>query len=251
PAYNERGRKNKCRSPKAWGHQGSDWANRAGFTANFGFHAARREALINANDRGYSLGQVLRFASQRSAGVLFNSYLGDMSTVDGSASYLKLNLRHNLADDFRSASMKRNPNLRFSLTPRERRELEVSPEYAPCTNQIELLQTQIDHSPPGDDVSQLEDQRKSLYNSRRTLERKTLKKCQQSQKVIYDTDCEEHEQDDWRRSHFRRIYHMLPKERQRLAEIMTKQVLPRSPEWISALNDLISLRLSNHRVAYQ
>jgi hypothetical protein len=44
-------------------------------------------------DNGYSLGQVLQFASQNNTNVLINKYLGSVSTVDGAGSYLGMKLR--------------------------------------------------------------------------------------------------------------------------------------------------------------
>ncbi|KND92897.1 hypothetical protein TOPH_02401, partial [Tolypocladium ophioglossoides CBS 100239] len=54
-----------------------------------------------------------------------------------------------------------------------------------------------------------------------------------------------HKPCDWRRTYFNRIKHMLLKERIRLAKSMTLRALPRSPEWISTLKDLIALRMND------
>jgi hypothetical protein len=63
-------------------------------------------------DGGYSLGQVIKFAGHRNSTTLVGHYLDDMSNVDGAASFLGLEQRRNVTGDFRSASMKRNPDLR-------------------------------------------------------------------------------------------------------------------------------------------
>lgn len=53
------------------------------------------------------------------------------------------------------------------------------------------------------------------------------------------------------RTYFNRIHHVLPKERLRLGQTLSLRLWPRSPEWISALEDLIALRTKDYRVAYQ
>uniref|UniRef100_A0A4E9EHL3 C2H2-type domain-containing protein n=1 Tax=Gibberella zeae TaxID=5518 RepID=A0A4E9EHL3_GIBZA len=243
--------KTKSKNPKSWVTQFSDWGNRAGFTAQLGLHAVRREALIKVNDNGYSLGQVLRFASQSNPGVLVNKYLGSVSTVDGAGSYLGMKLRTDLAEDFRSASVRRNPGLRFSLPARETEELQNSPEYLYLTRKINKINLELEDSKTLEEQTQLEIQRKDAYKQRLLLENKKLKDFQANQKVIYDTNQEDHEQHDWRQNHFSRISHMLPEERVRLAQTLPMVAHPRSPEWITALKDLISLRSNSYPVAYQ
>lgn len=202
-------------------------------------------------DNGYSLGQVLRFASQSNPGVLVNKYLGSVSTVDGAGSYLGMKLRTDLAEDFRSASVRRNPGLRFSLPTRETEELQNSPEYLSLTREISDINSELKNSKTPEEQTQLEMRRKDAYKQRLFLETRKLKDFQTHQKVIYDTSQQDHEQYDWRQNHFSRISHMLPEERVRLAQTLPTVAHPRSPEWITALKDLISLRSDPYPVAYQ
>ncbi|KAK7413651.1 hypothetical protein QQX98_007476 [Neonectria punicea] len=162
---------------------------------------------------GYSLGQVLRFASQNNTNVLVNKYLGNISTIDGAGSYLGMELRSDLAEDFRSASVGRNPDLRFSLPARQADELRKSPEYLSLTKKIYEINAEIETTTSPEVQAQLELQRKAAYKERWLLENKSLREFQANQKVVYETDQEEHEQSDWRHNHFNRISHMLPKER--------------------------------------
>ncbi|KAH6725001.1 hypothetical protein BKA61DRAFT_688306 [Leptodontidium sp. MPI-SDFR-AT-0119] len=60
---------------------------------------------------GYSLGQVMKFAAHRNSKTLVGYYLDNISNVDGTAVFLGLEPRRDLIEDFRSASMKRNPDL--------------------------------------------------------------------------------------------------------------------------------------------
>ena len=66
-------------------------------------------------DGGYSLGQVMKFAAHRNSKTLVGHYLDDMSNVDGIAVFLGLDPRRDLTEDFRSASIKKNPDLQHSL----------------------------------------------------------------------------------------------------------------------------------------
>ncbi|KAJ4193061.1 hypothetical protein NW767_010345 [Fusarium falciforme] len=251
PEWSVTGPRAKSKNPTSWGAQFSEWGNRAGFTACLGLHAVRREALIKVNDNGYSLGQVLRFASQNNTNVLVNKYLGSISTIDGAGSYLGMELRSDLAEDFRSASVGRNPDLRFSLPARQADELRKSPEYLSLTKKIYEINAEIETTTSPEVQAQLELQRKAAYKERWLLENKSLKEFQANQKVVYETDQEEHEQSDWRHNHFNRISHMLPEERVRLAGALQVKAWPRSPEWVSALRDLISLRSNDYSVLYQ
>ncbi|RSL93373.1 hypothetical protein CDV31_014729 [Fusarium ambrosium] len=213
PEWSATGPRAKSKNPTSWGAQFSEWGNRAGFTACLGLHAVRREALIKVNDNGYSLGQVLRFASQNNTNVLVNKYLGNISTIDGAGSYLGMELRSDLAEDFRSASVGRNPDLRFSLPARQAGELRKSPEYLSLTKKIYEINAEIEMATSPEVQTQLELQRKAAYKERWLLENKSLKEFQANQKLVYETDQEEHEQSDWRHNHFNRISHMLPEER--------------------------------------
>jgi hypothetical protein len=69
----------------------------------------------------------LRFASQKNTHVLVNKYLGNISTIGGAGSFLGMELRTDLAEDFRSATMGRNPDLRFSLPIKAEEELRSNP----------------------------------------------------------------------------------------------------------------------------
>ncbi|KAM0187041.1 hypothetical protein ACHAPI_011359 [Fusarium lateritium] len=251
PEWSSTGPKTKPKSPKSWVSQFSDWGNRAGFTAPLGLHAVRREALIKVNDNGYSLGQVLRFASQNNTNVLVNKYLGSISTIDGAGSYLGMQLRTDLAEDFRSASAGRNPGLQFSLPARETEELRTSLEYFVLTEKINKINSEFQALTSPEEQMQLEMQRKAAYKDRSLLESRKLKEFQSAQKIVYETSREDHEQCDWRQNHFDRISHILSDERVRLARTLQMKAWPRSSEWITALKDLISLRLNQYPVAYQ
>jgi hypothetical protein len=65
----------------------------------------------------------MKFAGHRNSKTLVGHYLDDMSNIDGVAAFLNLEPRRDLIEDFRSASIKRDPNLRHSLLIKNREEL--------------------------------------------------------------------------------------------------------------------------------
>ncbi|KAK4095597.1 hypothetical protein Purlil1_393 [Purpureocillium lilacinum] len=251
PEWTRNGPTDKTRSPDSWSDEVSKWAKRAGLTNGTGLHAPRREALIKCNDRGYSLGQVLRFASQHNTHVLVNHYLGNMSTIDGAGTYLNMRPRTDLVEDFRSATMRWNPGLHLTLSAKDKEELEGSLEYKAVTRRINELSRRIREATTEDEKQQFKDQRRLEYDRRKAIENKRLREIQAAQKIIYDRGDDPHEQHDWRQIHFDRISHMLPPERLRLAKGMTLRAWPRSSEWVSVLKDLIALRENNDNAAYQ
>lgn len=194
---------------------------------------------------------MLRFASQSNTNVLVNKYLGSVSTIDGAGSYLGMELRADLAEDFRSATAQRNPGLQFSLPARQAEALRTSEEYVTLTQRINDINTAIESSYSVEEQKQLHLLRKDAYKKRSSLENRRLREYQAAQRITYDVNEEDHQQCDWRQSHFDRIRHVLPEERVRLAKSLQERALPRSPEWVTALQDLISLRLNDRPVAYQ
>ncbi|KAK0723474.1 hypothetical protein B0T26DRAFT_675041 [Lasiosphaeria miniovina] len=183
--------------------------------------------------------------------ILRKHYLGTMNTVDGAASYLGMDIRNDLTEDFRSATMRWNSDLPLELSAKGREELEQNEEYATLSRLIERLYLQInDENTPEEARQRLREQRNLAYSKRRRLERSKLRECQQKQPKVYPTGRKAHEENDWRRDHFLRVLHMMP-ERRRLFRTLSLRVPLRSLQGISALRDLITLRESDCRVAYQ
>jgi hypothetical protein len=96
-----------------------------------------------AIDGGYSLGQVMKFAAHRNSKTLIGHYLDNMSNVDGAAVFLGLEPRRDLIKDFRSTSMKRNPDLRHSIPAKYLNKLRQRRDFTNLGEQINKLSTQI------------------------------------------------------------------------------------------------------------
>lgn len=55
PEMSEDGPTKKTKNENAWGTQCSDWAKRDGFEFGMGLHAPRKEVIIKADGKGFSL----------------------------------------------------------------------------------------------------------------------------------------------------------------------------------------------------
>lgn len=120
-----------------------------------------------------------------------------MNTVDGVGSYLDIDIRHDLTEDFRSATMRWNMDLPLGLPAKERAALEQEEEYVALTREIEKLTLQIeDVSTPEEVREQYKSFSSQVYAQRRGLEKKRLRECQQNQPLEYPTERERHEQSD-------------------------------------------------------
>jgi hypothetical protein len=193
----------------------------------------------------------MKFAAHRNSKTLVGHYLDDMSNVDGAATFLGLEPRRDLTEDFRSASMRRNPDLRHSLPTKNLDELKHRQDFIALCQQIENLSVHIAAAIPEEARKELKAQRRHIYDRRQKLIDEELENCRRIQRRVHTTQCEADDQGEWRRSYFDRVVrHMVP-ERDRLARTLPLAVPLRSPEGISALQDLIALRTNDSRVAYQ
>ncbi|PSN60122.1 hypothetical protein BS50DRAFT_507169, partial [Corynespora cassiicola Philippines] len=248
----------KEKNPNSWGSQCSDWALRAGFPSGMGLHAPRREALIKADGKrrmgpryaGYSLSTIKKFASQVTDSTLGRHYLHDMSNVDGAATFLGLRKKTDLTANFRSVSMGRNPDLLLTLPASMQHDLEMREDYSSLWKEIDSLDSQIRDAESSKISQELRTRQSELYTQRRKIRQQELKKYQASQRRDYDSKTDTH-MSDWRRTYFEQVVcHMVP-ERARLASTLLLAKPLRSPEGISAMQDLLMLLESDSFVGYQ
>lgn len=88
-------------------------------------------------------------------GVLKEHYLGDLSLVDGVATYLKLPLRTNLHKDFHSTTIRYNPTLEHTLSAEEKQAIATSDEHISCSSKIHKLTKKITYTLEVDNVGYL------------------------------------------------------------------------------------------------
>lgn len=190
-------------------------------------------------------------------GVLQHHYLSNISSVDGSSAFLGMQPRTDLAESFRSATARWNPNLVQSLSEEQKRSVSQTENFVALSQKIDDIGTQIGSLACHNEdkvtrlmIENLQSKRISLYKERERMFTTKLKKVQTTQKISYSNKGN-HSGEDIQQEFLKRIRHMFPPERIRLAAVMHERIRPRSPEWISALKDLVTLRNSDCSVAYQ
>lgn len=193
----------------------------------------------------------MKFCGHRNPKTIVGHYLDDMSNVDGAAVYLGLEQRQDITQDFRSASMKRNPDLHHSLPSKDLYELKQRRDFVDLSEQIENLSLEVNAAVTEEARKELQRQRRHVYNQRQKLISAELANYRRTERRLHTTQCEESDQGEWQRGYFDRVVrHMVP-ERDRLSRTLALSVPLRSEEGISALRDLIALRTNDSRVAYQ
>jgi hypothetical protein len=119
---------------------------------------------------------VLKFALQKSSRVLGNYYLYDLTIVNGALCYLGIKPRTDLTEDFRTAKIRRNPDIGQSLPFNIRDELQQRDEYVLITKEIKKLKHQIKNIINENELCKLKAARTTAYRHCSVLEKKELKK---------------------------------------------------------------------------
>ncbi|KAF2008723.1 hypothetical protein BU24DRAFT_475285, partial [Aaosphaeria arxii CBS 175.79] len=229
----------KSRTPSSWGTDFKDWVSRAGFQAGT-LHSLRREALIKA-DNQYSLSQVMKFASHKSSNTLGRHYLDSMSNVDGAATYLDLQARHDVTKDFRSATMQRKYRLPLSLPKSKQNDLESRSDYQALTEKSQALVVEIEKA-------ENDDKRREIINQTTRKRDQELKDYQSNYK---ESSQGQQNLADQRRDYFQHVVrHMVPVPA-RLSENLLKCEKLRSEVRRSVIEDLLYLLTNDSPVAYQ
>jgi hypothetical protein len=115
-----------------------------------------------------------------------------MSNMDGAAVFLGLEPRRDLIEDFRSASIRRNPDLRYSLLTKYLDKLRQRRDFTDLGEQIDNLFTQITAAITEKGRQELNTQRRYVYNQRQKLIDEELasyrRTQQQAQTTQYEVD---------------------------------------------------------------
>lgn len=107
-----------------------------------------------------------------------------MSTIDGTANYLRMEHRTDLTDGFRSNTMSYNPGLIQSLPPEDQKRLESSPEYQSTNNSIAVIKLSLKEPASKDEKKDLRRQLKGYQNVLRAFRRKSSENCKSVKKLI-------------------------------------------------------------------
>ncbi|KAI9761799.1 MAG: hypothetical protein M1840_001679, partial [Geoglossum simile] len=246
---NPEGPTDRIQVATTYGNQLRYLGHRAGYRADISVHALRREALIKADDNGYSIAERMRFAGQSDPNTFFGSYMSQLSTVDGQASYLGEEIRRDHLDNFRGMGLHRNPHLWQSLSAKRRSELENRPDFLEVNQKIEALTQKI-----GSGIENTQPERTSrrrLYGQKRRLIASELEAFRKSQpKKLTSSATHEGCSEDPHGTFFSCVRGLMP-ERDRLASTLFQKASLRSEEGRRSLCDLIALCTQDSSIAYR
>ncbi|EHA53229.1 hypothetical protein MGG_16935 [Pyricularia oryzae 70-15] len=243
PTMTAKGMTQKIQTAGAFANQIRGLSIRAGMERPVTPYGIRRECLIQATSNGYSKDELMKFAAHTNQMTLTRDYLSSITHVDGQGSFLKMPLRSDQAEDFRSITVKRNPDLFLSLPAKAQDELRQQPDYVVISEQLKDLASKTD--------AQSRKDKSRLISRRRKLEKAELDKARSSQSRVHPKDREELERHyvDQDRSRFGRLKHMML-ERRRLSNALFQVADLRSEIGISAIKDLYGLLKNDCQVAY-
>ncbi|KAM7184935.1 hypothetical protein V8F33_012701 [Rhypophila sp. PSN 637] len=214
----------KIQTGSSFNSQLASLSERARLREAIKVHSGRRNAILKATENGFSNDELLKFAAHTNQITRTRDYLSSICGIDGQASFLGTQLRRDMAEDFRSATVRRNPELFLSLPAQQQDEPQERPEY------IEI--------------------RAELYERKRKLVRQELLNIQKTQERTHPSDSTKSFHTDQHRTRFGRLRHMMP-HRSSLADLLFLNAPLRSAEGIQAINHLISLIREPSNVAYQ
>ncbi|OJD10975.1 hypothetical protein ACJ73_09645, partial [Blastomyces percursus] len=132
---------------------------RGGYDNRISFHDIRAEALVRADENGYSKDELMKFAGPGDPRMFFESYMPATSSVGGIENILDLAHRGDISMHFRGLSLRRHPRLWQALPAKVRQELEDSPECAKLNDQIDELTARIQATRLDNMRQKIQDQR--------------------------------------------------------------------------------------------
>src|SRR5437667_262939 len=113
----------------------------------------------------------MKFAAHTIQMTITRDYLSSITVVDGLGCFLKLPIRDDKAEDFRSKTVKRNPELFLSLPAKTQDELRQREDYLAIITELEDLSSQMNTIDSSAVSQELRSRRNQLYNQKRMLER--------------------------------------------------------------------------------
>ncbi|KAK0636608.1 hypothetical protein B0T17DRAFT_85569 [Bombardia bombarda] len=190
-------------------------------------------------DKLYSAAGRMKYAGQKDSTTFINHYMPNI-TADGQGSYFGTEARSLVIDLFMSLTLPRNPKLAQSLPAEKRHEFENTQEYIDLEEQITTLS--------GKKYVDSAKLRKGLYDQRRKLSDKELRKGQKLQpNKLAPGGVEIAALEGHHRTIFGRTRFLMP-ERDRLASSLLEVTPLRSPVGLAALRDLVALYLKETEI---
>ncbi|QKX62582.1 uncharacterized protein TRUGW13939_09743 [Talaromyces rugulosus] len=151
----------------------------AGFDGNIKVHDMRREALVKADENGYSIDARMQFAGQRDPKI-FNKSYNHKNRVSGVDSYWGRPRREDHLQEIRASNLKYKPQLLHWLPAKQRYDLEHGPEFVSIAQELADLQHEKQQEGlTGQEVCNLTARQGRLYEEKRQLIQMALKAWQE------------------------------------------------------------------------
>ncbi|EEP78591.1 predicted protein [Uncinocarpus reesii 1704] len=228
-AISEDGPTGKILTAAWFTHQLPALGRRAGYNENIRTHDIRAEALVKADENGYSPDQRMQFGGHSDPRIFFNDYMSSVSSVQGVGNILNLTLRDDISQHFRGLLMRRHPQMWQSLPAKLRQDLEGGGGRSAASD-AERQDSKIERQSVYVQKYKLIAQELEKWQSRQARERKPG--------VDADTENDYTITSHWR--WFERASHLMP-ERKRLSTMLFLPVPLRSPEGRQVLLDMVAL----------
>ena len=192
----------------------------------------------------------MKFAGHKNADTFFGSYMPQLSTVDGIASYWNLKRRTVHLEGFRGLSLHYHPQMLQSLPAKVEADLENRVDFADLNKEIAMLGEKLRGVTLEEQSQEDRARREELYWKKRQLVSEELSKWQEIQTHKVGSNEDEASPVASRPSYFNRIRRLDPS-RDRLASSLFLHIPLRSPQGRIALQDMITLCKHNPPVAYR
>ena len=114
-------------------------------------------------DNGYSIAERMKFAGHTNPNTFSESYMPQMSTVDGQSSCWGRKRRTIYLNVFRGLSLHYHPQLLQSLPAKLQADLECRADFVTLNSEIESLGTKAMIATTDDEGQQAQDRRNELY----------------------------------------------------------------------------------------
>ncbi|KAI9773770.1 MAG: hypothetical protein M1839_002003 [Geoglossum umbratile] len=179
------------------------------------------------------------------------SYMPQMSTVDGQSSYWGRKRRTIHLNVFRGLSLHYHPQLLQSLPAKLQADFECRTDFVTFNSEIESLATKAVIATADDERQQAQDRRNELYWRRRQLVAIELSECRKNQRRSLASDSADGtDSTTCLQTYFKRVRHLGPP-RDRLASSLFLNAPLRSEEGQSVLRDLNTLCEEYSKVEYR
>ncbi|KAH6995448.1 hypothetical protein BKA56DRAFT_509091 [Ilyonectria sp. MPI-CAGE-AT-0026] len=153
----------KIQTGTGFSSQLTELSLQAGIQHPITVYSMRRESLIQATGNSYSKDELTKFAAHTNRVTLQRDYLSSITNVDSQACFLKLPTRSDFAENFRSMTVKRNPELFLSLPAKVQDDLRQTEDYKDIEGKISSISSQLKNIADEYSIRELTRQRDQLF----------------------------------------------------------------------------------------